>query len=284
MSSTLFGLSSLGGVDVNGVIYRYTAVKDPNDPFTVTIQNENADGNGYIFRETDDWTGQAGNTINKFKTFDNSPISNWGDGSIATTGVGSVVNPVVLYSYRQTVQPVELIEVPEVSAVEEATIEMVEAEVVSTTESSHFDPVEPNTSQTQASATTQYIPEIVSVISYDILSDELVQIATSPTASAFYEYNEQEPVIEEDDKRKENVMYEAENALASAAGIEQGMLIRQMTQPTDISSYYSVSIDGGTYRDSVKLVDGVLPDNRRAFSSMSRDSVHTDMVNQQYGR
>ena len=54
MSNPLFPVDAIPGIDINGVIYQYTAVKDRADPFTVSIQNENATGSGYIFRETDD--------------------------------------------------------------------------------------------------------------------------------------------------------------------------------------------------------------------------------------
>ena len=50
------------GLDVTGVYYRYTIGKDPAADALVYVQNENALGSGYIFRETDDWSGLAGNT------------------------------------------------------------------------------------------------------------------------------------------------------------------------------------------------------------------------------
>lgn len=86
------------GLVVNNVIYQYTAVKNPNDAMLVHVQNLNAKGNGYIFRETDDWSGLPGNTINKVVSA-NIPIQYWGDGSIEVEGSGSVKNASVVYSY-----------------------------------------------------------------------------------------------------------------------------------------------------------------------------------------
>jgi hypothetical protein len=43
------------GLDINTIIYNYTIQKDVNDSGKVHVQNENADGTGYIFRETDEW-------------------------------------------------------------------------------------------------------------------------------------------------------------------------------------------------------------------------------------
>jgi hypothetical protein len=88
------------GLAVNGVIYQYTAVKKPQDPMLVHVQNQNAKGNGYVFRETDDWSGRPGSTINKMVSVDNVPISNWGKGSIEVEGTGEVVKPNVVYTYR----------------------------------------------------------------------------------------------------------------------------------------------------------------------------------------
>jgi hypothetical protein len=104
MSSSLFPVPSIQGVDINGVFYQYTANKEAGDPFTVSVQNKYAEGNGYIFRETDDWSGGSGGTIQKF-----------GEGSIDTVGVGSVSDATVLYSYRfdpDRVQPEINIELP----------------------------------------------------------------------------------------------------------------------------------------------------------------------------
>ena len=100
MSESVLGVAPVPGLDISGVLYRYTAVKERADPFTVTIQNENAIDGGYIFRETDDWSGKSGQTINKLVPVGYSPIRYWGNGSIETTGVGSVIDPAVVYTYR----------------------------------------------------------------------------------------------------------------------------------------------------------------------------------------
>jgi len=100
MSESVLGVAPTSGLDISGVIYRYTAVKERPDPFTVTIQNENAIDGGYIFRETDDWSGRTGQTIVKSVPVGYVPIKYWGDGEIVTTGVGSVEDPQVVYTYR----------------------------------------------------------------------------------------------------------------------------------------------------------------------------------------
>ena len=53
------------GLTVGNVIYQYTTVKNTDDDMVVSVQNENARGEGYIFRSVDDWSGLPGNSINK---------------------------------------------------------------------------------------------------------------------------------------------------------------------------------------------------------------------------
>jgi hypothetical protein len=100
MSESVLGVAPVPGLDISGVLYRYTAVKERADPFTVTVRNENAIDGGYIFESTDDWSGRSGQTITKAVPVAYSPIQFWGDGEIATTGVGSVEDPQVVYTYR----------------------------------------------------------------------------------------------------------------------------------------------------------------------------------------
>ena len=93
-------LSSTGGIDINGIVYKYSVVKDPLADMKVTIQNKDTQGTGYIFREVDDWSGQPGSTINKVIALPNIPANRFGDGEIKIDGEGSVLNPSVIYTYR----------------------------------------------------------------------------------------------------------------------------------------------------------------------------------------
>jgi len=71
-------LPDQAGLEINGLVYQYTAVKDPETDMIVYVQNEYADGNGYIFRNADDWSGLPGNTINKAFVFPNLSADFWG--------------------------------------------------------------------------------------------------------------------------------------------------------------------------------------------------------------
>lgn len=101
-------------IDINAVIYRYRVEKQTEDPFVVHIQNKDTQSDGYIFRETDDWSGLPSASINKFVPVPNLPASRFGEGSIETEGQGTVSNQSVIYNYR-----IDLSEVtPETAPVE----------------------------------------------------------------------------------------------------------------------------------------------------------------------
>jgi hypothetical protein len=240
MSDPLFPVDSIPGIDINGVIYQYTAVKERDDPYTVSIQNENANGSGYIFRETDDWSGKSGATINKFVPVPYSPLGNWGTGSIEQVGVGEVQDPTVVYTYR----------------------------------------VDPDRLQQQE------LPEIPAVSVYDALADGYVTASLEPTDRELYEDDElnKSDSEEEDDGRLEKALAASENALTIGVGMTQNALVQAMNVATNLNTYYAANIPGGVYRETVVLKDKNIPDNRRAFRSLGQQKLHTDMVNQQYGR
>jgi len=94
-------LPAYTGLQVNGVFYQYTTVKDPESGMVVTVQNEDALNAGqYIFREQDDWSGIPGNTIQKAIPQPYVDQNRWGDGSIQVDGQGEVVDASVIYTYR----------------------------------------------------------------------------------------------------------------------------------------------------------------------------------------
>lgn len=93
-------LPQQAGLTVSNVIYTYTSVKKIEDDMLVHVQNQNAQAPGLIFRETDDWSGIPGNTINKIVPVQNIPLELWGDGSIEVEGVGQVTDASVVYSFQ----------------------------------------------------------------------------------------------------------------------------------------------------------------------------------------
>ena len=51
------------GLDINGLLYRYTTVKNTEDAMKVHVGNLNSTGDGYVFRETDNWSGVPKGTM-----------------------------------------------------------------------------------------------------------------------------------------------------------------------------------------------------------------------------
>ena len=93
-------MDQVAATDINGVVYQYTAVKEVQDDMVVSISNKDNLYGGYIFRESDDWSGRPGGTINRFIVLDNIPADRFGEGSIEIDGIGSVVDASVVYTYR----------------------------------------------------------------------------------------------------------------------------------------------------------------------------------------
>lgn len=87
-------------VDINAIIYQYTTIKETEDEMLVHIQNKDTAGTGYIFRQTDDWSGLPSATINKYLPIDNVSASRFGEGSIEVEGDGQVTGHTVMYNYR----------------------------------------------------------------------------------------------------------------------------------------------------------------------------------------
>lgn len=239
------------GLDVTGVYYRYTIGKDPSADALVHVQNENALGSGYIFSETDDWSGIAGNTITKAVPVENIPLRYWGIGSIEVEGEGTISDASVIYAYRvdQCANPQSS---PSCEGYELPTV--------------------PVTVEEQES--------------YDALEDEAYRIASEKTDQ---EYQDEDAQIEEQSDEKERKarlergLAASKNALALANGISQDAILAAMGYTADMNAYYAATIDGGSYADAPMLVDGKLPENRRGLrNGLAQQVLHEQMIDLQY--
>lgn len=255
------------GLDINGVIYNYTINKNVDDSVTVNVQNERANGSGYIFRETDEWLpGSLGGTeINKVVPVTPTNRSLWGDGSIEVEGPGSVSDPTVIYTYR--VDPC-------------------------------FDPqFDPNCPGYKTP--TVEIPEVPTVdltTLYDATKDENVDLDRETDTSEL-EANEEEEKTEEElaeeeeeekedrEMRLEKALSEADNSAMFAQALAQSQILAAANSATNITSYYSANIPGGNYKDNVVLVDRELPKNNRGLrNGLAQQLLHNQMVDMQYNR
>lgn len=245
------------GLDINGVIYNYTIQKDVDDSVNVHVQNENANGTGYIFRETDEWKpGSLGGTeIRKVvPVIPNIPRQSWGDGSIEVEGNGSVTDPSVVYMYK-----------------------------VDPCYDPQFDPNCPG-----YKVPVPEIPVIDVSIIYNASEDEAVQIATTETDTELYEEKEAKIEDEEEDEDKKEMRLEAalsavDNSALFAEALAQSQILAAMNNAVQISNYLNTTIPGGQYKETVVLIDKKIDDNKKGLrNGLAQQLLHEKMIEMQY--
>ena len=248
MSSGVLGVNASNGMDVLGVIYQYTAVKDKADDFVVTVGNEDLDGN-YLWEDTEDWSNKYGMRIRKVVTLPYLPIAKFGKGKIATTGTGTIEDANVIYMYR-------------------------------------FDACFDPQSDPSCAGYVKPIPVVPKIIIYDALEDDNVKDATEETDRELIEESEEETnegeEKDEDDMRLEMALASSTNALTIANELTQGSVVRAMNTATNITNYYVADISGGAYKDATPLEGGTIVDNKNAFKSLSQDNLMNEMIGEQY--
>ena len=243
-------LPSIGGVDINGLLYRYTTVKDPDADMKVHVGNHNASGDGYTFRETDDWSGVPGNTIVKSFPLSNIPASTWGTGFVEVEGEGTVKDAVVIYNYRLD---------------------------------KCYDPQ----SDPTCAGYVKPMPVLPEVIVYDALEDDAV---LDTLEAEEFQYDEDGKLILDEDEEEEETRIEmgltaSANALTLFKRQNQSDIILAINKQTNINMYYNAKINGGTLNDAAGLKDGTIPDNKKALrNNLAQQVLHEKMVDMQYNK
>ena len=236
------------GLTVNAVKYTYTAIKVPSDPLVVNIQNSNAQGTGYIFRNRDDWTGLPGNSITKTVPVESIPIQYWGPGEIKLEGKGEVLNPYVLYSYK-------------------------------------YDTCFQNTTDPRCPG---YKPIIPNINYSDPLDDEFVKksLERKTTLETEEERERNARLLkkeQQEEKKKSNIVAKTiQNSLITAEAAAQAAAFESLN---NIPSFalYSKTIPGGVYQETIKYVDKILPDSRNGLRlNLSQERLHTRLIDLQY--
>jgi len=244
-------LPNIPGLDVNGLIYRYTTVKKPEDNMKVHVRNLNAEGEGYTFSATDDWSGVPGNTIVKSFPLSNIPATKWGAGSIDIEGKGTVKDAVVIYNYR----------------IDEC-----------------FEPQ----SNPNCPGYVTPMPVLPVIEVYDALEDDAVVDAID--ADTDFQYDEDGELIlseeeEEEETRIEMGLTASANALTLFKTQGQDQIIMAINQQTNLNMYYNASINGGSYADAPGLADSEIPDNKKALrNNLAQQILHEKMVDMQYNK
>jgi len=245
------------GLEINGVIYNYVIDKNVDDSVKVHIQNENANGTGYVFRETDEWkSGSLGGTEIKkaVPIVPNIPRSAFGEGSIDIEGPGSVLDPNVVYTYR-----------------------------VDPCFDPQFDPGCPGYKP--------FIPEIPEVDPnslYNALEDEAVKIATAETKSELYEKDDEQVESKENEEDKEKIRLEktlsaVDNSELFVNAFVQSRILTQINDAIQMKKYYAANISGGVYKETQSLFDKKIDDNKRGLrNGLAQQLLHEKMIGMQY--
>tara|TARA_B100001094_G_scaffold302796_1_gene330353 strand:+ start:210 stop:953 length:744 start_codon:yes stop_codon:yes gene_type:complete len=237
------------GLDVNGLIYKYTTVKNPEDDMLVHVGNLNANGDGYIFKETDDWSGVAGNTIAKSFALPNIPSGQWGNGSIDVEGTGEVKDAVVIYSYRLD---------------------------------KCFNPQ----ADPSCAGYRRPVPPVIEYEIYNALEDDAVVENIDVKAEADYDEDKAKRDDEEEEEKQSRIelgLAQAENALTLTLDQGQSQIINAMNSSTNIDTYYNSKINGGIYKDTLVLNGGNLPDNKKGLrNNLAQQLLHNQLVDLQY--
>ena len=244
-------LPQQAGLTVSNVIYRYTAVKNPEDEFYVTIQNENPIDGGYTFRSTDDWTGIPGNTINKVIPVGQVPIEYWGDGSIFTEGKGTIDDPYVVYTYQYDTC----------------------YDPQSNPECPGYKPEIPDIT----------VPEPINPLDDTFIQDQIDREMTLRDEDE--EERDRKQMEEDDEEEEEEVDLESVLGIASRSlqNAQDTAKQQQMMALNQFSQSYFYIIPDTKIEDTVVLQDSRLPKNLRGRRlQFAQDLLHEKMVKSQY--
>jgi len=252
-------LPNPSGVDITGVIYNYKIQKEINDYVDIHVQNQNALGTGYIFRETDQWLPGSldGTQINKVvPVVPGLHRDHWGQGSIEVDGPGSVTDANVLYMYK-----------------------------VTPCYDPQYDPNCPGYVMPKP-----VIVEISLGDIYDATKDENIDLDRSVAVEQDDEAIEENKKDKEEAKEEQKRKYRLEKAMSAtdaSALFAETQVIEQMTALADMAliskGYYDTTINGGVYSETTILVDSKLPESKNGLrNGLAQQILHQQMVDSQY--
>lgn len=248
-------LPQQAGLTVDNVFYRYTAVKNTDDDMIVYVQNEDTQGEGYIFRSVDDWSGLPSNTIVKSVPLAQLLGNRFGDGEIVVEGQGTVEDPLVIYSYR-------------------------------------YDPCFNPQSDPSCEGYIPAIPEVPTVedpLDSEYLQDEIDRKAVMLDEEE--ERQDRERVKEDDSDIDEESLEELLGiAMESALAASDNVVADQLSSMNALPSSYMTALPSTTYNETVTLSDNgaiiksLVPTNRTRRMSFAQDKLHNELVKSQFKR
>ena len=248
MTPNYLGANGIDGMDVSGVTYKYTPIKNKEDDYIVTLENDKV-GGGYVFQDVQNWSQREGGIeVRRTIALPYTPLAIFGDGRLKQEGTGSIENADVRYIYR-------------------------------------FDPCfDPQSDPNCPGYKKPKPPPLPEIPDYDALQDESVAIAQAETDRKLLddEQADKEEEEEEEEESLEFMLADVENALTIANEIAQSVILQQLNQVTNLTNYYVSTIPDNYYPDAVALQGGTIVDNRRALRSLSQDARMNEMIEEQY--
>jgi len=246
------------GLEVQGIFHKYTITKDSDADATVSIVNKNANSAGNIYERHDNWDKIPGNTKIGFDTVTPSLGTSWGDGSISVDGDGSLSDVIVAYNYMYDTCNIPLTD-PSCPGYDDALMKYLLDNNLLNSEPDINDPYYDDWVQFQLDRKTDQEEE---------------------------ESKEEEQVKEEEQEelKMEKALSIAGAAAEMADPTRQMLMMVQMISAGTLDAYYGATIEGGTYKETVELKDGIIIDNFKALRNLAQDKVHKSMIRSQYDK
>ena len=249
MNPTYIGTNAVGGMEVSGVIYKYTPIKNKADDYVVTLENDKV-GGGYVFQDKQDWSQREGGLeVRRTIALPYTPIAVFGDGRLKQEGTGSIEGADVKYIYR-------------------------------------FDNCfNPQSDPNCPGYVKPKPPPVPKIPDYDALEDDAVKLAQEETDRDLSEEEDQANDENEDEEDKDSLevmLADTTNALTIANEVSQSILMEAINKATNFKNYYVAVIPDSYYQDSITLQGGTIVDNRKALRSLGQDNLMNEMIEEQY--
>jgi len=246
------------GLMVQGVYHQYTINKDSDSNATVSITNKNLKGAGNIYERHDNWNQLPSNTKIGFDLVTPSLGTSWGEGNIGVTGDATLSDVTIAYNYKFDPCFIPLAD-PSCPNFKDALYKYLLDNGLLNNEPTINDPY------------------------YDEWVQYQLDLKTEEEKKEDLAAKEKEEEIEEE-QSIEKALSIAGAAEKIADPMKQLAMMQQMVSAGTLDIYYSATIQGGTYKDTVKLTDNVITDNYSALRNLSQDKTHRTLVRSQYDK
>ena len=248
-------LPAQSGLTVEGVFHRYTLTKDATKDSTVSITNKKVGSDEYIYNYTDNWNSIPGGTKVTYDAVPSLLGNLFGDGEIKVKGDGSLSDVTILYHYKFDPCAVPLSD-PSCPGFDDAMLKYL---------------LDNNLIDTEPDVNDPYYNEWVQF--------ELDRKAEQEELELAEEELEEEP---EEEITIEDILSIAGTAEKIADPNQQLSMMQEIAANGKLDIYSEMTIDGGTYEETIVLDGGEIKDNYKAFRNLKQDKLHDKIVRSQF--